>query len=358
MAGCAANSRSRDRRMAATIAEWFRASQRALPWRTSPRDPYRSLVAETMLQQTQVARVVEKYEGFLQRFPDVESLSRAAEQDVLAAWSGLGYYRRARNLHRASRRIVEDLDGRVPDMVDELKKLPGVGRYTAGAIASIVFEKRAALVDGNVARVLLRLEGMRLASDDRGAEELAWRRAEELVVAAPAADVAALNEGLMELGAVVCKPVGPRCGECPLRRRCAAHRAGTQDEIPLPKARAKRREVFHTCVVARDSDGRVLVAPRSEDGLWAGMFQPPTIENEGGHASVDDLALMLPSVEVEGERQDFTHHTTHRIVQFGVHRGRVRLREGAPAAPSRWLSRDELAAVPLSNPHRRMLLEE
>jgi len=189
------------------------------------RDPYFSLVSELMLQQTQVARVIEKFTEFVGRFPTVEALARADEGGVLAVWSGLGYYRRARHLHRAAREIVARFEGRVPTTVEELMTLPGVGRYTAGAVASMVFGRAEPLVDGNVARVLVRIEGRECSAAEGVA--WAWERAGELVriAEAPKGQSAkrsllgpgVFNEGLMELGAVVCVPRGPRCGVCPVR---------------------------------------------------------------------------------------------------------------------------------------------
>src|SRR5690606_18237159 len=161
------------------LCRWFHDHAREMPWRILPRDPYHALVSEFMLQQTQVSRVLEKFPAFLARFPTLRHLARADEQDVLAAWSGLGYYRRARNLHAAARAIADRFDGRVPASADDLRSLPGVGRYTAGAVASIVFNQPVPIVDGNVARVLIRLEGRDLAADE--GQPWAWTRAAELV---------------------------------------------------------------------------------------------------------------------------------------------------------------------------------
>ncbi|MFG0315432.1 MAG: A/G-specific adenine glycosylase, partial [Phycisphaerales bacterium] len=198
-----------DAALTRALEAWFRASARELPWRTDTRDPYRSLVSELMLQQTQVSRVIEKFGPFLERFPTVEALAAAPEDDVLAAWSGLGYYRRARLLHACAKAIVEHHDGVVPDSLDDLLELPGIGRYTAGAIASMVFGQRAPIVDGNVARVLLRVHNKPVPQTEKTTIDWAWQRAEELVGACD--DPAVFNEAMMELGATVCVPKGPRC---------------------------------------------------------------------------------------------------------------------------------------------------
>ena len=196
----------RDAAIVRALCGWFRRKARDLPWRRR-RTGYTALVAEAMLQQTQVARVVERYRAFLRRFPSVRVLAEAREQQVLAEWQGMGYYRRARNLHAAAKMIVRDFGGRVPRTADKLRKLRGVGRYTAASIASIVYGERTPLVDGNVQRVLARLDARPGRAQDPKLVKWAWRRAAELVelVDSPGS----LNEGLMELGAVVCTPGSP-----------------------------------------------------------------------------------------------------------------------------------------------------
>ncbi|MFN9968973.1 MAG: A/G-specific adenine glycosylase, partial [Phycisphaerae bacterium] len=297
----------RDRAITSALSKWFRSAARDLPWREefrARRDPYRSLVSEFMLQQTQVSRVLEKFEPFLQRFPTVGALAAAPEQDVLAAWSGLGYYRRARLLHACAKSIVRDFGGVVPRDVDSLQELPGIGRYTAGAIASIVFNRPEPIVDGNVCRVLQRLDAKPGSASDKEVIAWAWERAESLVRQCPnspshlaarsegasthrangadAVTPATFNEGLMELGALVCTPAAPKCLVCPLRDLCLAREQGLVDEIPAPKARAKRSRVYHDTVVVWRKTARgveVLLEQRPATGLWAGLWQPPTVES-------------------------------------------------------------------------------
>ncbi|MEM9374068.1 MAG: A/G-specific adenine glycosylase, partial [Planctomycetota bacterium] len=232
--------------VAPLVERWFRANARDLPWRPDPidgpRDPYRALVSELMLQQTQVSRVLEKYTPFLERFPTAEALAAAAEADVLAEWSGLGYYRRARLLHAAAKAVVHDHAGSFPTDPARIRSLPGVGRYTAGAVASIVFGQREPILDGNVERVLLRLHAKPDPPKDKATQAWAWDRAQQLVDASDSPGV--LNEGLMELGAIVCTPGAPKCRACPLRRACEAHRRGTAEEIPEPKPRARQKDWF------------------------------------------------------------------------------------------------------------------
>jgi len=339
---------TRDETIARGIERWFAGSARDLPWRTTPRDPWRSFVSEAMLQQTQVARVLEKFEPFLERFPTPEALAAAHEDDVLASWQGLGYYRRARNLQAAARAIVDDHAGRVPDDTDALRALKGVGRYTAGAVASIVFGKAEPIVDGNVARVLVRLEGKQLRAGARETETWAWRRAGQLVAAA--ADPALLNEGLMELGALVCTPRAPRCGECLLRETCSAAAGGEPEAYPLPKAAAKKSDVHHAVVVVRDAAGRVLLEKRPEKGLWAGMWQPVGVEDASSAPGAGDLARELGAEGAE-RLAELVHETSHRRVRLSVWWA------VAAEAPERgrWVAPGELGSYALPNPHRRAL---
>lgn len=337
----------RSRRVAMALTQWFERNARDLPWREidarlKRRDAYRSLVSEAMLQQTQVARVLEKYAAFIGRFPTVRHLARADEQAVLAAWSGLGYYRRARNLHLAAKMIVEEFGGEVPREVASLRRLPGVGRYTAGAVASMVFGDAEPIVDGNVRRVLLRVEG-------RDAKEpWVWSRAERLVKAA--ARPGAMNEALMELGATVCTPANPRCGECPLAKMCVARREGTQGRIPKPAKAATRRDVFHSVVVVR-SRGRVLMEQRPEKGLWAGMWQAVTIERDDRAATRAEVVKSLRLKELAlAER--FDHMTSHRRVRFEVWSGRL---SGVRPARGEWVQERGTGALAMSNAQRRIL---
>lgn len=355
-----------DRELIGRVARWFGAAARDLPWRTSPRDPYRSLVSELMLQQTQVARVLEKFDAFLSRFPTVRDLAGADECDVLAAWSGLGYYRRARLLHAAARAIVESHDGHVPREVEALRSLPGLGRYTAGAIASIVFGRPAPIVDGNVARVLLRLSAKPMATDE--AMAWAWKQVERLVTLAHEdGRVAAFNEGLMELGATICTPSAPCCDSCPIASLCLARAKGKQGSIPKPKAKPRRKMLVCEVVVVRDRAGRLLVERRGlkgkSGGMWGGLWQAPTYEHAGdampkGRANGLAKLLALPGVRIAGPTLEFEHITTHRRVLFRVRRALVASTEKflVSGRERRWVTREEVAELALSNPQRRVLL--
>lgn len=309
------------RELTNSLIRWFHASRRELPWRTpigKSRDPYHVLVSETMLQQTQVSRVVEKYERFVAAFPSVESLADARIDDVMGLWSGLGYYRRARNLHAAARVIADQFGGHVPESVEELMCLPGVGRYTAGAIVTIAFGRPAAAVDGNIQRVIMRIEGEERSPDSRDVQMRVWDRAGVLVRAA--SDPGAWTEGLMELGATVCIPKTPRCDACPIADRCVARTRGMQGRIPVAKTRRAPRDVYHAVALVRDDRGRLLLEQRAAGGMWAGLWQPPTIESNEGWASA---AEMKRSIGLATARtvEEFVFQTTHRTVHVRVYAG-------------------------------------
>ncbi len=350
-----------DRRIARAIARWFARYARVLPWRTEPRDPWISLMSEIMLQQTQVARVAERFDAFVAQFPTPSAMADRSVDDVLALWSGLGYYRRARLLHACAVAIVERHGGNVPQGLDDLHELPGVGRYTAGAVASIAFGAAAPIVDGNVARVLLRVHGVERAPDSPGVQRWAWERAHALAQAA-GDDVPRTNEGIMELGATVCTPSAPRCPYCPLRSRCRAFEHGLTERIPAPKTRAARKPLAISAVVVTDKRGRVLLEQRPTGGLWGGLWQPPSVERAGSRtiplAGTLEALGLGSSVETPVDRGKFGFATTHRAVRVqvwvarAVHAGRTRADRGPRA---RWFEAADLASLGLGSAQRRML---
>lgn len=343
-----------DRPLIEALCRWFERSARDLPWRRNRmRNGYAALVAEMMLQQTQASRVKECFPRFMRAFPTATALARASESDVLAQWQGLGYYRRARHLHQAAKLIVRDFDRRVPSTVPELMSLPGVGRYTAGAIASIVFGHAAPIVDGNVERVLTRIDARRPRRADPVAMNRAetWRRAELLVNLASRPGL--FNEALMELGATICvaAPATPRCETCPIARWCKAHATGIQNTIPAPKAHAKARLVHHHAVIVmRPRTGQVLLEQRGQGGMWAGMWQTPTIEaSRRLDAEAIQRRLSLPIAQPMCEVGRFTHSTTHRTIQFHVFLTRSSSRAGT------WRPPLECMDLPMSSAQRRVL---
>ena len=303
------------------LLAWYRRHRRPMPWRRT-RDPYRIWVAEVMLQQTQVATVRPFYQRFLARFPDLGSLSRAREPQVLAAWAGLGYYRRARDLRRAAQFVVREHAGRVPDDLQAFGRLPGVGRYTAGAVLSIAFDRPLPVLDGNVARVLSRLYALRASvRAARGARTL-WQLAESLV---PAGGAGEWNQALMELGATLCLPRGPRCPECPLRAQCRARALGRVEAFP--PAAAQRRVERVRRAVALITRGAKLLVERREGALLAGLWEPPGAEVPPGRESRAVLAAALArlglSARLEPTGQTVHHTITHRAIEVEVWRARL-----------------------------------
>ena len=341
----------------AALLAWYRVHRRDLPWRRT-RDPYAIWISEAMLQQTRVETVIPYYERFLARFPDVAALATADLDDVTALWAGLGYYSRARNLHRAARLVMERHAGRLPDDVDALRKLPGIGRYTAGALASIAFDKPAPIVDGNVARVLARL--LAIDGDLRGPANQArlWSEAEAL---ARGEDPGALNQGLMELGATVCTPRAPRCTACPCARHCAARAQGRAEELPV---RTRPTEVSRVEAVAvfLERHDRVLAVQRPQRGLLGGLWELPGGELRNREAPARALARTLSEGLGLGVRDTeplgtIEHAFTHRLLRVHVFRGTAgagRVRRAGWHA-HRWVSRSALAALPLGGPTRKAL---
>jgi A/G-specific adenine glycosylase len=293
----ASNPRRRDAAIQRLLLSWFRWQRRDLPWRRS-RNPYGIWIAEIMLQQTRIAAVIPYYERFFARFPNVQSLARARQESVLKLWSGLGYYSRARNLHRAAKEIVGRHGGKFPRSLDAAQQLPGIGRYTAAAVLSIAYEVPLAVLDGNVARVLARLYAVR--GDLRAPRT--WKRldarAQSLLAARTPGD---WNQALMELGEVICTPRSPRCGECPIAFHCRARKLGLVEAIPTPrKKRAPVRQRIAAAIL-RDPAGRTLLVadPGAHDKvLFSRMWQ-------------------FPAVEVA--RDPYAELTRHLQVSLGIH---------------------------------------
>ena len=300
------------------VLEFFRARARDLPWRRN-RDPYAIWVSEIMLQQTRVATVIPYFERWMARFPTVQALANADLDDVLSSWAGLGYYSRARNLHRGAREALERYGAELPRTPRELQSLPGIGRYTAGAIASQAFGKSAAVVDGNVARVLARVYELDVdIKSSRGQREL-WALAEELV---PEEHPGDFNQGLMELGATVCTPRSPTCEQCPIADECSARASGRQTELPVVPKRKKaseKQEIRNHAVWVWWS-GKVLLARRKPEGLFGGLWELPQGPDLPGLG-----AAIGRDLRVEDETPVVVHkqELSHRMLHIQLFRARV-----------------------------------
>jgi A/G-specific adenine glycosylase len=316
------------------LETWFEREARPLPWRDGRRDPYRTLVVEVLSQQTRIETVRARLPGFLARFPDLATLAAADLDDVLAAWSGLGYYRRARALHALARVVVAEHGGHLPPEPEALERLPGIGPYTATAIGAQAFGVPGVAVDGNVRRVGARVLGAPEPSDG----EVRAALAALLLGGAPAGDGAFVAEALVELGATVCTPRAPACPACPLRAACRGAAEGDPTRYPAPRRRAAPRPwTLHAWLaVGRDADGRVLVAVerRADRGPWAGLHGPPWRDEPPPHG--EPLAR-------------FTHRLSHRTIDAHVWRA------SAPPedADVRWLAPIELAELGSADIDRR-----
>ena len=335
------------------IVDWQREHGRHdLPWQV--RDPYRVWLSEVMLQQTQVATVLGYFERFLTRIPDVRALAAASVDDVLALWSGLGYYGRARNLHRAAQAIVAEHGGEFPRTAETLATLPGIGRSTAAAIAAFSFGERVAILDGNVKRVLARVLAFAGDLAEAGAERELWRSATALL---PESGIEAYTQGLMDLGATICVARAPRCLLCPVRDVCAAANAGTQERYPVKSRRTVRGRRDNAWLELRWKD-RVFLVQRPPTGVWAGLWSLPE------HDSLEALDVVTAGWPGAGEAQTaFVHVLTH----FDWHLQPLRwtlpasasarrvAKVTAPWRDGRWFSLDEALALGLPAPLRKRL---
>jgi len=348
------------------LCAWFAAHRRELPWRHT-RDPYAIWVSEAMLQQTRVETVIPYWERFLERLPTIEALARADEEELLALWSGLGYYRRARSLKEAAIAIRERFDGQFPDLLEDALSLPGIGPYTAGAVLSIAYDLPVAAVDGNVLRVFARLFAL---SDPWGSSALSrkvWKLAESWMSfgqSAQSRDLTgpgAWNQGLMELGATICTAKNPRCGECPWSAHCEASARGVTDRFPVPgpKREYVGVELESLVIVA---DGRVLLQQRPPGGRMAGLFECPTREltnaGESSRLFPAEFALPDPEARLVGQRElaELRHSITNHRIRARILVGEAELLSAAQLDPTwRWVRPEDADSLALSGMTAKLL---
>lgn len=343
-----------------TLTRWHPDQQRALPWRdraAGDRDAYRVWISEIMAQQTRMETVVGYFQRWMERFPTVQDLAGADQQEVLKLWEGLGYYARARNLHRAARIIVAEHGGVFPRTRRDVLALPGIGAYTAGAILSTAFGQAEPILDGNVKRVLARLWDVDRPITDRDVEKELWELARSVVDAAPPGQAGVVNEGLMELGATICTPTSPRCLLCPLAKECAALAAGTQAQRPIIPKRKKTPHFDVTAGVIWQGDpfaSRLLIAQRPQTGMLGGLWEFPGGKLESTDADLpaclrreiqEELGIeIVVGAPVTTVKHAYTHF---RITLHAFH---ARHTGGQPQALGcaawRWIMLDELDAYP------------
>jgi A/G-specific adenine glycosylase len=324
------------------LLAFYRKHARDLPWRRT-RDPYAIWISEVMLQQTQVQAVVPRFAGFLRQFPTIAVLAAADERTVCEAWAGLGYYRRARNLHKAARMIVGELGGTIPTSEPELRKLPGIGAYTAAAIASIASGAKHAAVDGNLVRVLARVFALPGRADDPALVRAVRAQAQVLVDCDRPGEV---NQALMDIGATLCRPENPACPDCPLRPSCKAFRQGNPTKYPGKKSRAVRKSL-RIAFAWIEHKGALLLEQRPLDGLWPGLWELPSAS---GPRAKRELAQRLGQ-KLGPPMAKISHVLTHRQVSASIYQVGARREAGQKwwkdplAAPLSSLARKAISAV-------------
>jgi len=340
------------------LLAWYEKNKRRLPWRNT-NDPYAIWLSEIMLQQTQVEGVIPHYRRFLERFPTIEDLARATLEEVLKSWENMGYYSRARNLHAASRRIMDVHGGRLPENPDELKALPGIGPYTSGAILSMAFGKAVPAVDGNVKRVLCRLFAVDSPLSDGATQRFITALAEKLV---PAERPGPFNSALMELGALLCRPGTPPCPDCPLRTNCLGYAGNCQNRLPVAGKKAKRTDKEAGAAILRDSEGRFLIVQRPADGFLGGLWKFPGGMLHAGETVTEALKSRCReelgiSISVKDHLMTLQQVYSHFRLTLHVFSGTVQ-GDGplSPAAGNRlWASPGDIRKYPFSRVELRIL---
>ncbi len=357
-------------RFQTALINWFQRHKRDLPWRHT-KDPYKIWLSEIMLQQTQVATVIPYYQRWLEKFPTLQSVADASEDKILKTWEGLGYYSRARNFHSACKEAISKYDGKVPEDIEEIQQLPGIGRYTAGAILSIAFNKPVPLVDGNVIRVLSRLFAIK--KDPRRFQVLFWEQAEKLLFKK---EPGTFNQALMELGATVCTPTNPSCLICPVNSFCLAKKQGIQEQLPLSPKRAKT-QIVHLASALIRQNGKILLCQRKQPGHLKGMWEPPTVsfipKKESAQRKIEDFINQWGAIEINTEEKPDVLKTsrTHYRLHFSAFRANIRGQSPSGTVPkidsrttnderratvlgyptdlssAEWIPRKDLASLPM-----------
>jgi A/G-specific adenine glycosylase len=337
------------------LRSWFDLHARALPWRLD-RNPYRIWVSEVMLQQTQVATVIPFFARFLARFPTLPDLAAANEQDVLRLWEGLGYYRRARDLLAAARRLVADHAGTIPADPAALAGLPGMGEYTRNAVLSQAFDLRLPILEANTQRLLSRLFGYEEDPRQGPARRRLWRAAEQLL---PTKRVGDFNQALMELGALVCTPLSPACTDCPLAPRCQAFQTGRQNEIPRRSLAPATTYVQEAAVVVRRA-GKVLLLQRPATGRWAGLWEFPHGPLQGGESHEEAASRLARHLGLQFDLGPESVTIAHGITRYHItlvcfeaaYRAGEVMTDHYPQAA--WVEPGRLGDYPVSAPQRRL----
>ena len=346
------NSRPAIRRQ---LLAWYRQNARPLPWRKS-RDPYRIWISEVMLQQTQVATVIPYFQRFLKKIPTLAKLAQADEQAVLRLWEGLGYYRRARDLLQAAKRLVENNYKTIPDDPEFVRLLPGFGLYTTNAVLSQAYDRRAPILEANSQRVLCRLFGIEQNPRASAVQKILWQHAKMLL---PRKSVGEFNQAVMELGALICTPEKPRCEACPLNQYCQAKFHNRQAEIPLRTKWAPSTTVEEVAIVVR-KNGRLLLVQRPKEGRWASMWEFPHYPREPKESVAGTARRLLTALGMEADPIGIIATICHTVMRIQITMvcldakfRRGSLRKGMYPNTA-WIPAQKLADYPLSAPQRRL----
>lgn len=341
--------------IAKKLLKWYAARRRSLPWREHP-EPYAVWVAEIMAQQTRLETMLPYFDRWMQRFPDVRSLAAATEREVLNLWEGLGYYRRARNLRLSAIQVVDRFEGQLPREIEALKSLPGIGPYTAGAIASMAFGQDEPIVDGNIVRVLARLFDIEEIVGTQAATKRFWGLARRHLPPGKAADY---NQALMDLGATICSPRNPECAACPLRADCQAYTLGIQEQRPVRTTKTQL-PVRHYAAAVVHKDDKILLLQRPADGLLGGMWEFPNAEVANWKAAIRALKDLLSGFKITAElgppqldlQHTYSHFQAHLRLYAGEAKGRVRNPHTKQAFA--WASLQDLGDYPMGKLDRQI----
>ncbi|MFA9458982.1 A/G-specific adenine glycosylase [Halalkalibacter sp. AB-rgal2] len=336
------------------LVEWFHSQKRDLPWRQTS-DPYKIWVSEIMLQQTRVDTVIPYYQAFIRQFPTLFDLAKADEDAILKAWEGLGYYSRVRNLQKATQQVLDQFNGVVPDTRKEISSLKGVGPYTAGAILSIAYGKPEPAVDGNVMRVLARVL---LVNNDIA--KPATRKLFETILyeLIHKDDPSGFNQGLMELGALICTPTSPGCLICPVQQVCRAYSAGKQDELPVKTKKKKPKAKELAATIIRNDKGEVLIEKRPDNGLLARLWQFPMVEakrDEQVTAIHEQFATYDISLKLEDKVQEVEHAFSHLKWTIDVYEGTAGDQSGAYTVERMWVEIERLEDYAFPVSHQKII---
>ncbi len=332
------------------LLRWYSFHKRDLPWRRTD-DPYKIWISEIMLQQTQVATVIPYYQRWTRHFPTLASLARARSSEVLRYWAGLGYYRRARMLHRAAILIQKALKGKIPRTAEALRTLPGIGRYTAGAIASIAFGEKTPVLDGNVIRILTRIFGVKQSVDRPSTLDKLWELAASLLPENAPGD---MNQALMELGATLCFPGNPKCPQCPVRTLCVAHKKKKESFFPVRSKKERYEKIKMAALVLQDDKGKVWIEKQREHDRWGGLWMFPFWESKKGMFKEIGKDLRRRTTLLLTLRHAYTRYR----ITLEVYKAQIPERDGRfrslKRRHGRWVSVRKTGSLAFPAPHRRI----